>query len=459
MMADGYPALFSGGAKQRKLYKLSFDGFSRDNQSGKLRVKCDNCEIHDGNVYSAFALKKATLAGQGAFPSKSGATFLRVATPAETVDGVKYEDAIAVNADNSVYRYNPNTLSYEQLTDIALTCTPQITAYFSAEKEEYALLFGGQAASVRAGGLVKVIAEKCYKNFGCAAFERVFFAADDKSVQYSGVLAMEDFTESADEGGCISFPVASGIRGICAFEKYVYVFFAREIYRISARGAAREFTAEKVPYAGGEIAEGSPVNCGNAICFLTDEGVYAFDGSKAKNVTCNRGELVFSNLAVWYCAGAAGRYVCEFGSSAASTQKILYNAQNGAVTQIDVPLKTACAYGNELYVYSGGEKIFAFDRSVEVGRSYGVYRLNEPFLHGGLKTLRRVKIYGKGSVRFVFSAYGSVTSTTYSLTLAENGTEIALNVTAKAFSFSLFLGNKAFVSGVDAEYSAFDRGR
>ena len=459
MMADGYPALFSGGAKQRKLYKLSFDGFSRDNQSGKLRVKCDNCEIHDGNVYSAFALKKATLAGQGAFPSKSGATFLRVATPAETVDGVKYEDAIAVNADNSVYRYNPNTLSYEQLTDIALTCTPQITAYFSAEKEEYALLFGGQAASVRAGGLVKVIAEKCYKNFGCAAFERVFFASDNKTVAYSGVLAMDDFTESADEGGCISFPVASGIRGICAFKKHVYVFFAREIYRIAALGAARDFTAEKVPYAGGEIAEGSPINCGNRICFLTNEGVYDFDGSEAKNVTKDRGEFVFSDLSVWYCAGAAGRYLCEFGASASSTQSILYNTENGAVSRIILSLKTACAYGSEIFIYSGGEKKFAFDRSVETTRSYGVSRLNEPLLHKGLKTLRRVTIYGKGAVRLAFSVAGSYTSTTYALTLSENGTELDFNATAESFSFTLFLGKNAFVSRVDAEYSAFDRGR
>ena len=80
-------------------------------------------------------------------------------------------------------------------------------------------------------------------------------------------------------------------------------------------------------------------------------------------------------------------------------------------------------------------------------------------MHRGLKTLRRVKIYGKGSVRLAFAASASSVGTTYALVLAENGTELQFNVTAKEFSFTLFLGNKAFVSGVDVEYSAFDRGR
>ena len=445
--------------KKRRLYKLSFKGFSAQDEQGKLRVKSENCEIHDGNIYAAYALKKVTLPGVGEFPKISGATITRVALPADTADGVKMENAIAVCEDNSVYRYNSETLSYDALSGIALTCTPSVTTYFAANKQEYALLFGGQAAAVRAGGTVTILAKTCYKNFGCAAFERVFYASDDKTVNYSGVLAMDDFTESADEGGRITFPVASGMRGICAFKKHVYVFFAREIYRLAAQGAARDFTAEKVPYAGGEIAEGSPVNCGNAICFLTDEGVFAFDGAEAKNVTADRGEFVFSDLSVWYCAGAAGRYLCEFGSSASLTQSVLYNTENSAVSKIILPLKTACAYGNELFVYSGGVKKFVFDRSVESARSYCVSRLNEPLPCRGLKTLRRIKIYGKGSVRFAFSPYGSYTSTTYSVTLSEYGTEIILNATAQAFSFSLFLGNKAFVSGVDAEYSVFDRGR
>lgn len=459
-MMSGFSAAGGDSKKnKRNLYKISFKGFSPKDETGKLRVKCENCEIDDGNVYPAYALKKATIPGTSSFPLITGQTFTRVALPADIVDGIKMENPIVVCADHSVYRYNANTLSYDPISEIALTCTPSVDTFFTANKQEYALLFGGQAAALRAGGTVKILAESCYKNFGCAAFERVFFASDKKTVAYSGVLTMDDFTESADEGGCISFPVASGIRGICALKKHVYVFFAREIYRIAALGAARDFTAEKVPYAGGEIAEGSPINCGNRICFLTNEGVYDFDGSEAKNVTKDRGEFVFSDLSVWYCAGAAGRYLCEFGASASSTQSILYNTENGAVSRIILPLKTACAYGSEIFIYSGGEKKFAFDRSVETTRSYGVSRLNEPLLHKGLKTLRRVKIYGKGAVRLAFSVAGSYTSTTYALTLSENGTELDFNATAESFSFTLFLGKNAFVSRVDAEYSAFDRGR
>ena len=104
-MMSGFSAAGGDSKKnKRNLYKISFKGFSPIDETGKLRVKCENCEIDDGNVYPAYALKKATIPGTSSFPLITGQTFMRVALPADVVDGIKMENPIVVCADNSVYR-------------------------------------------------------------------------------------------------------------------------------------------------------------------------------------------------------------------------------------------------------------------------------------------------------------------------------------------------------------------
>lgn len=446
-----------GAANARKLYKYAFDGFSRTDEAGKLRVVTSNAEISASRAaYSACALESVVLKGDGtAFPAGIG-KILRAATPAEIVDGVKYEDAIAVTEDFSVYRYEPNTEVYYKPAGIALTCVPTVVPYLSAEKDEYAVLFGGQAAGIRAGGTVKIFAASCYKNFGCAAFERVFFAADEKTVKYSGVLDPADQSDSADEGGHIVLPASSGMRGMCAFGKHVYVFFEREIYRIDARGAAREFSAERLAYGGGEIYENSAFACGSKLCFTTDEGVVAYDGSKFTNVTERRSDFCFFALKFLHCAGAAGRYVCGFGQSAATAKTILYHAENGAVSEIPYGAETVCAYGERLFVYDeGAEKEFLFGKRAADGNVCRMERADEDFSAAGVKTLKRVTVYGSGTAKLTVS--GADGAREYELVLSENGACAEVNESAEKFSFALELSGGATATGAAAEVYAFER--
>ena len=205
----------SGNKISRKPHIFRFDGFTRTGEAGKLQVQTRNTELSGGGAYPAYALADIVLKGENVvFPAGEG-TIVRAATPAEVSDGVQYEDAIIVTSDLSVYRYEPNTGKYTELTGIALSCLPTIVPYLSAEKDEYAVLFGGTVAAVRAGGTVKTFAGSCYKNYGCAAAERLFFAADGKTVKYSGVLDPGHTTESADEGGYIVLPADSDMRGMC----------------------------------------------------------------------------------------------------------------------------------------------------------------------------------------------------------------------------------------------------
>ncbi len=466
-----------GSAGARKLYTYNFGGFTRTNEGGMLRVNAKNAEISGGGAHSAYALQKIVLKGDEIeFPAGIG-KILRAATPGEVAD-VKYEDAVAVTEDLSVYRYEPNTEVYTKLSGITLTCVPNIVPYLSAENDEYAVLFGGVVAGVRAGGIVKKFASACYKNFGCAAFDRLFFASDEKTVKYSGVLAPADQADSADEGGYLVLAAGSAMRGMCAFKKHVYVFFEREIFRIDARGAARDFSVEKLAYGGGPIYENSAFDCGNKLCFTTDEGIYAFDGTAFENVTKKRTELRFSALQSVRCAGAAGKYLCGFGGTAdsassagsdgsagsggsAAAKSILYNAENGAVTEIGAELETACAYGGRLYVYDGGaEKEFLFGNRA-AGVLCRLERADEDFSACGVKTLKRVTVYGKGNAKLsVYGARGDGAESEtreFNLALSESGAVANVDMSAEKFSVALEFSGGAEATGAAAQVYAFER--
>lgn len=448
----------SGNKISRKPHIFRFDGFTRTGEAGKLQVQTRNTELSGGGAYPAYALADVVLKGENVvFPAGEG-TIVRAATPAEVSDGVQYEDAIIVTSDLSVYRYEPNTGGYTELTGIALSCLPTIVPYLSAEKDEYAVLFGGTVAAVRAGGTVKTFAESCYKNYGCAAAERLFFAADGKTVKYSGVLDPGNTTESADEGGYIVLPADSDMRGMCALGKYVYVFFEKEAYRLDGRGAARDFSAEKMCYCGGRIYENSVFACGNGICFVTDEGIYFFDGTTFANVTKKRTEFSFSDLKMLYCAGAAGKFLCQFGKSALLTKSVLYNTETGALSEIQCALKTACAYGERLFVNRGGEeKEFLFGKRASDDISYTLQRLNEDFSKKGVKTLKRLTLYGTGTAEVNVYCGKETTPKTYVTALSETGKSIEVNESAESFSFTAFLSGGTTLTGAEAEVYAFGR--
>ena len=449
------------GGSGRKTFTAAFDGFSTNRKNGRLTVKEKNCAIgKNGGASPAFALKTAKVGGFiGAFPTADGVTFARIATPSEYGGGVIYKDAVAVGTDKALYRYDENAGAWEA-TGITFTALPKIQSYFDRDGRESAIFFGGKVAYYTVGGATAVTANHCYKNLGCVTCDRIFFADDDKTVRFSGVISKDSFTDSADEGGKIAFPVSSGLRGICALGKYVYAFFAKQVYRLDARGAARDFSAEEVPYAGGEIKADSPVCCGDKICFIADDGAYVFDGTRFTNFTAESETIDFSAAKSCRSIGVPGKFLYEIvpaesgaGQTAAAARRI-YDTEAGTSAEIDLSLENACSYGDFAYVFSDGEeKQIVFDGSADENREYSLERENEDFGKAGRKTLRKIVLRGKGAVRLAVT--GGSNSAVYTMELDEAGKSVATRLSAERFSFVLYLQSGTRVSGVKAEYSAF----
>lgn len=92
-----------------------------------------------------------------------------------------------------------------------------------------------------------------------------------------GVLQTE---RSPDGAGYIDFESGKGaILAIVSFREKLYLFFERGIIRMRAEGEALDFKAEETPFRGGKVLAGSVAVCGDRICYMTQDGLFSFDGT------------------------------------------------------------------------------------------------------------------------------------------------------------------------------------
>ena len=163
------------------------------------------------------------------------------------------EDAVAVN-----YKYDGKNILIVSAPDLAIT------------------VYDGTTATPVTNGL-KFAALEVHG-------ERVFGVYNGKrgSVWFSDNLDPTDWTVSADAGGYIAFGDDCGDAiGLVSFLGYLYIFRERGIYRLTAYGDQGEFMLKKLFTSTGCIYKDTIALCGDRIMFLTDEGIFSFDGYSA----------------------------------------------------------------------------------------------------------------------------------------------------------------------------------
>lgn len=114
--------------------------------------------------------------------------------------------------------------------------------------------------------------------------ERVYgtVRGDSQQLWFSDDFDPENWTVSAEEGGYISFQDECGdALAAVSFLGYLYIFREHGVYRLTAYGDQSEFSLKKLFTATGRIYKDTIVLCGDRIIFLTDEGIFSFDGYTA----------------------------------------------------------------------------------------------------------------------------------------------------------------------------------
>ena len=126
--------------------------------------------------------------------------------------------------------------------------------------------------------------------------ERIYGTLNGESNQlwFSDDFDPENWSVSGDEAGYISFSDECGdALAAVSFLGYLYVFREHGIYRLTAYGDQSEFSLKKLFTATGRIYKNTIALCGDRIMFLTDEGVFAFDGYTASPAVRDLPDIAF----------------------------------------------------------------------------------------------------------------------------------------------------------------------
>lgn len=172
--------------------------------------------------------------------------------------------------------------------------------FFALTDEALYELKNGRAAAVEGA---------CGGACACVLYERVFSAKGCR-VSYGAPLEPSDWARSVQNAGYVDLPSDGGdVLALISYRENLYLFRRRGVTRLRALGDTLSFRAETLPYACGELVQGSVQNCGGKIVFLTNGGLYTFDGSACvRRDGC--GESLIDRRAPLFSAAFDGRYYC-----------------------------------------------------------------------------------------------------------------------------------------------------
>lgn len=287
----------------------------------------------------------------------------------------------------------------------------------------------------------------------CFHKERLFCVEEPFTLLYSAPTEPNNFESTVDGGGRIALPTEKGkIVALCALKEYLYVFYEYGISRVQGAGSAKDFCVELLPYSGGRIFGDSVGACENKIFFLTESGLFAFDGKQAVRVCENLALDVKTDDQVCVHAVADGKYYLRYqGSDDTEKGLILDGATGRGYRSFAMTGISACRGETLCYANAGLCRVREND-ALPSGKKAYFTASNLSFGIAGVKTLKSLRFFGHGSVRVFVSAGGR---TRESLVDMPSGLADAfIGVRGQAFTLTVQLYKGTQITAIEAEVVA-----
>ena len=287
----------------------------------------------------------------------------------------------------------------------------------------------------------------------CICKKRCLILSKNGDLLYTSPLnPLEASGNDPDGVGTIYLPVKYGAPvGIKEYKGKVYLFFERGICKLSVSAKATENTLEEVGYHGGNICLRGQAVTSKGILFLASEGAYYLRNDHV--------ERVCEHLPIGPCAAGmrCGVGYCDdlvifsyFRERAGGTEAkriVLYaDGKDGYFTE------SYGALSGNAYTYVSG-KFYTFSKDGEgILRNQQAYFLSEELFPAETKRkrLKRLILKGEGSV--TVGVQCGVSERKYPLVFQGGVVKMRLLDRGKAFALRFYLGEGAFVSGVEIEY-------
>lgn len=127
----------------------------------------------------------------------------------------------------------------------------------------------------------------------CIHYERLFATVENSNtLWFSDDLDPTNWNIALDAAGYIEMADEKGsLLKVLSFLEYVYVFRRHGIARVSAYTEQAQFAVSQLFYTSGQIYADTVTICGDRIMFLSDDGLYSFDGISATKVLTNISDM------------------------------------------------------------------------------------------------------------------------------------------------------------------------
>lgn len=382
---------FGFGKKQEGRILTASSAVCVSTADGKLKEAC---------LWQAFAPHGYT---NDLYESAKG--ILRAFEGSYVENGVKKRRFFYVSGEKRLYSYREKNNGFVS-EGRSFSEKPTVLSVYDGEGAENFLFFtsGGvyyYESKTRKSTLVQANASA----IACVYHDRAFTAKDGR-IYFSAPLAPSDWTQSADGGGYIDLSSDKGeIVGLAVLDEEVCVCFERGISVLSAKGAARDFSVREVPYSGKAILKGSVGVAHDKVVFLTEDGGFGLQKDEVKALLpfAEFGEIDVGQ--VCDCQSFLGSVYLVYSQKDGSKTLFCYDGKSeSGYFMPSFPFESLTVSKDRLFAaLSGHIYLLSSGGDLPTGKEASFQVRATNFGVSGEKTLRSIKLTGKGKVRIAVS--------------------------------------------------------
>lgn len=333
-----YKKRLSVTAPKGKILPVKFTGeinkvIDRASLPQSVAVNCYNCNGNNGSLVHNGGFEQYTEVIEGVTYTLSppqGKSF---------ADGWYYkrwDNLTNKKDDRLVFLLDDGSLCYFKTENISLGLSYIENIFLSGEisaqcyrlNDSDILLLSGENTplTVVEGDSAYTISAAPAASSMCIHYERLFVTADN-ALWFSDDLDPTNWSVSLDQAGYIQFADSKGVPlKAVSYQDYLYIFREYGITRLSAYAEQEDFAVTEVCSLASRIIASTVTVCGENILFLTEEGLYTFDGvSVSRTLPQFDGSWLYSPSAA--AAFCKGRYMLSCNMDYGDGEQIAGEAQ------------------------------------------------------------------------------------------------------------------------------------
>ena len=209
-----------------------------------------------------------------------------------------YDDRLVIQTSEGALYYTAvfENDTWHEVAGYTLSGDAAAVSYNYGGKDVLLMCSPSSTFAVLDDGTVKTVTSAPRFSSVTVHNERIYGTLNGVSnkLWFSDDFDPENWSVSGDEAGYISFSDECGdALAAVSFLGYLYIFREHGIYRLTAYGDQSEFSLKKLFTATGRIYKNTIALCGDRIMFLTDEGVFTFDGYTASPAVRDLPDIAF----------------------------------------------------------------------------------------------------------------------------------------------------------------------